>query len=102
MEQEEATPAPVEMTVKPEPWIKRTASKAWNGVKKHKKAVVTGVAVVGGVLGALFTLDALARKDKAAEETGDETDDFSDLEQEEDIPDEPSEPEGSTAESPAE
>lgn len=48
-----------------EPWIKRTKNKVVEGAKKHKKAIVTVVATVGGVFGALLTLNELAKRDSS-------------------------------------
>lgn len=51
---------PVETEPEKDPWYKSAPKAVWGFAKKHKKKIVAGAAIVGGVIGALFTLEKVA------------------------------------------
>lgn len=74
--QEQETPQqeqqPVNMEPEKDPWYKSAPKAVWGFAKKHKKKIVAGAAIVGGVIGALFTLEKVAEAKGYSDESTDD------------------------------
>ena len=86
---------PVVTEPEKDPWYKSAPKAVWGFAKKHKKKIVAGAAIVGGVVGALFTLE------KVAESKG-YSDDSTDGNSEEYLPEPEDEGESDDSAEPAE
>ena len=54
-----------------DPWYKSAPKAVWGFAKKNKKKIVAGAAIVGGVIGALFTLEKVAESRGYADDSTD-------------------------------